>query len=81
MKSSSIPATVMGPNYTYVFDFERDFDQEVTKGWFLVSLFYTKLLPKVLPKLSLKLSLKLPHNIDPEIVPMITAPIILKNVF
>ena len=41
MKSSSIPATVMGPNYTYVFDFERDFDQEVTKGWFLVSLFYT----------------------------------------
>lgn len=25
----------MGPNYTYVFDFERDFDQEVTKGWFL----------------------------------------------
>ena len=37
---SSIPATVMGPNYSYVFDFERDFEHEVTKGWFLVSFFY-----------------------------------------
>ena len=49
MKSSSIPATVMGPNYTYVFDFERDFDQEVTKGWFLVSLFYTNYYQKCYP--------------------------------
>ncbi len=33
----SLPTTVMGPNYSYVFDFERDFEHEVTKGWFLVS--------------------------------------------
>jgi len=31
----SLPTTVMGPNYSYVFDFERDFEHEVTKGWFL----------------------------------------------
>ena len=37
-KTSSIPATVMGPNYSYVFDFEREFEHEETKEWFLVSI-------------------------------------------
>ena len=37
---TSIPfvhSTVMGPNYSYVFDFEREFEHEETKEWFLVS--------------------------------------------
>ena len=35
---TSMPNTIMGPNYSYVFQFESDFQHEVTKGWFLVSL-------------------------------------------
>ena len=34
---TSIPATVMGPNYSYVFHFEREFEHEEAKEWFLVS--------------------------------------------
>ncbi len=37
METIKSSTTVMGPNYSYVFDFERDFEHEVTKGWFLVS--------------------------------------------
>ena len=37
MDTKTLPNTVMTPNYSYVFDFERDFEHEVTKGWFLVS--------------------------------------------
>ena len=36
---TSIPATVMGPNYSYVFHFEREFEHEETKEWFLVSFY------------------------------------------
>ena len=27
----------MGPNYSYVFDFEKEFEHQETKEWFLVS--------------------------------------------
>ena len=27
----------MGPNYSYVFDFEKEFEHQETKAWFLVS--------------------------------------------
>jgi len=32
---TSMPNTIMGPNYSYIFQFESDFQHEVTKGWFL----------------------------------------------
>ena len=38
---TSMPNTIMGPNYSYIFQFESDFQHEVTKGWFLVSLIST----------------------------------------
>ena len=37
---TSMPNSVlMGPNYSYIFQFESDFQHEVTKGWFLVSFY------------------------------------------
>jgi hypothetical protein len=44
---TSMPTTVMGPNYSYVFDFERDFTHEITKGWFLVSIIFVTMMHDV----------------------------------
>lgn len=35
--TTTLPVTIMGPNYSYVFDFERDFAHEEFKGWFLAN--------------------------------------------
>lgn len=39
-KMPLLHSTVMGPNYSYVFDFEREFEHEETKEWFLVSSYF-----------------------------------------